>query len=63
MNEYTIYQHQNNFEKELIRLRASALPEKTKKQIEDFARIRLAKGSTKLRVVKCMWCIRYLFEL
>ncbi len=60
MNEYMIYQHQNNFEKELIRLRASALSEKTKKQIEDFAGIRLAKGPTKLRVVKCMWCIRYL---
>jgi integrase/ribosomal protein L40E len=60
MNEFTIYKHQTNFEKELGRLRASALPPKTKKQIEDFAHIRLAKGSSKLRVVKCMWCVRYL---
>ncbi|QLJ53335.1 MAG: hypothetical protein Sv326_1160 [Candidatus Fermentimicrarchaeum limneticum] len=60
MNEFTIYKHQTNFEKELGRLRASALPAKTKKQIEDFAHIRLAKGSSKLRVVKCMWCVRYL---
>jgi len=60
MNEFTIYKHQTNFEKELGRLRASALPTKTKKQIEDFAHIRLAKGSSKLRVVKCMWCVRYL---
>jgi len=55
MNEFTIYKHQTNFEKELGRLRASALPAKTKKQIEDFAHIRLANGSSKLRVVKCMW--------
>jgi len=62
MNEFTIYKHQTNFEKELGRLRASDLPVKTKKQIEDFAHIRLAKGSTKLRVVKCMWCARYLAQ-
>ena len=43
---------------ELKRLMNSSLPIKTKKQIEEFGQMRLAKGSTKLRVVKCMWCIR-----
>ena len=60
MNEYVMYKSQTNFEQELGRLNASGLHSKTKKQIEDFARIRLAKGSSKLRVVKCMYCIRYL---
>jgi len=60
MNEYVIYKSQNNFARETERLKASKLSDKTKTQIEDFARIRLAKGSTKLRVVKCMWCLRYL---
>jgi len=60
MNEYVMYKSQTNFEQELGRLNASGLHSKTKKQIEDFSRIRLAKGSSKLRVVKCMYCIRYL---
>ncbi len=60
MNTYIMYKSQNNYERELIRLKSSTLPSKTKKQIADFARIRLAKGSTKLRVVKCMYCIRYI---
>ena len=58
MNEYTIYKHQSSMVQELKRLMNSSLPEKTKKQIQEFAQMRLAKGSTKLRVVKCMWCIR-----
>ncbi|MFH0737097.1 MAG: site-specific integrase [Candidatus Micrarchaeota archaeon] len=58
MNEYTIYKHQTNLEQELKRLNCSDLPAKTKHHIEEFARIRLAKGATKLRVVKCMWCLR-----
>ncbi len=43
---------------ELVRLARSDLPDKTKKLIGEFGKIRLAKGSTKLRVVKCMWCLR-----
>ncbi|MBU0591017.1 tyrosine-type recombinase/integrase [Candidatus Micrarchaeota archaeon] len=58
MNEYTIYKHQSSMVQELKRLMNSSLPIKTKKQIEEFGQMRLAKGSTKLRVVKCMWCIR-----
>ena len=62
MSEYTIYKHQTSLENELRRLHASNLPAVAKKQIEDFAKIRLAKGSTKLRVVKCMYCIRFMAE-
>ncbi|MBI5229513.1 tyrosine-type recombinase/integrase [Candidatus Micrarchaeota archaeon] len=62
MNDFVLYKHQNDFDRALKVLHASKLPSNTKKQIEDFARIRLAKGSTKLRVVKCMWCIRYMAE-
>lgn len=58
MNEYTIYKHQTNMIQELKRLANDNLPEPTKKKIEEFSRIRLAKGSTKLRVVKCIWCLR-----
>jgi len=58
MNEYTIYKHQTNMEQELKRLNASDLPLKTKEIIEEFAKMRLARGATKLRVVKCMWCLR-----
>jgi len=58
MNEYTIYKHQTNLEQEFRRLHESDLPLNTKHLIEEFGRIRLAKGATKLRVVKCMWCIR-----
>jgi len=58
MNEYTIYKHQTDLEHELRRLHDSALPSKTKRLIEEFSRIRLAKGASKLRVVKCMWCLR-----
>ena len=58
MNEFYMYKQQSNFEQELDRLKASSLNETTKKQIENFARFRIAKGSTKLRIVKCMWCVR-----
>ena len=60
MNEYVMYKSQTDFEKAIAILKASTLAAKTKKQIENFARIRLAKGSSKLRVVKCMYCMRYL---
>jgi len=60
MNEYTIYKHQTNFENELRRLHTSDLPFKSKRLIEEFGRLRLAKGSTKLRVVKCMYCLRFM---
>ncbi|VVC02802.1 Tyrosine recombinase XerA [Candidatus Burarchaeum australiense] len=60
MSDYNMYKSQTNFERELERLNASKLPAESKRQIADFARMRLARGSTKLRVVKCMWCIRYL---
>jgi len=62
MNEYVMYKSQTNFEQELGRLKASALPAKAKTQIENFARMRLAKGSGKLRVVKCMYCVRLLAQ-
>ena len=62
MNEYVMYKSQTNFEQELGRLKASALPAKAKAQIENFARMRLAKGSGKLRVVKCMYCVRLLAQ-
>ncbi len=62
MNEYVMYKSQTNFEKALGVLKTSALPAKAKKQIEDFARMRLAKGSGKLRVVKCMYCVRFLAQ-
>ena len=58
MNEYTIYKHQTNLEQEFKRLHGSTLSSKTQQLIEEFGRIRLAKGATKLRVVKCMWCLR-----
>ena len=60
MNEYVMYKSQTDFEKAIARLKSSPLAAKTKKQIEDFARMRLAKGSGKLRVVKCMYCMRFL---
>jgi len=58
MNEYTIYKHQTDLEHELRRLHDSGLPSNTQRLIEEFSKIRLAKGATKLRVVKCMWCLR-----
>lgn len=58
MNEYTIYKHQTNLEQELKRLHDSGLSAMAQQLIEDFGRIRLAKGTSKLRVVKCMWCLR-----
>ncbi|MFH1520624.1 MAG: site-specific integrase [Candidatus Micrarchaeota archaeon] len=60
MNEYTIYKHQTNMVQELKRLARDDLPEPTKKKIEEFGKIRLARGTTKLRIVKCMWCLRSL---
>ena len=62
MNEYVMYKSQTDFEKAMERLNASPLAAKTKKQIENFARMRLAKGSGKLRVVKCMYCMRFLAQ-
>ena len=62
MNEYVMYKSQTDFEKAMERLKASPLAAKTKKQIENFARMRLAKGSGKLRVVKCMYCMRFLAQ-
>ena len=62
MNEYVMYKSQTNFEQELLRLKNSPLPAKAKTQIENFARMRLAKGSGKLRVVKCMYCVRLLAQ-
>jgi len=62
MNEFVMYKSQTNFEKAIAILKASPLAAKTKKQIENFARMRLAKGSGKLRVVKCMYCIRFLAQ-
>jgi len=62
MNEYVMYKSQTDFEKALVILKASTLQAKTKKQIENFARMRLAKGSGKLRVVKCMYCMRFLAQ-
>ena len=62
MNEYVMYKSQTNFEQELLRLKASALSAKAKTQIENFARMRIAKGSGKLRVVKCMYCVRLLAQ-
>ncbi len=57
MNDYVMYKSQTDFEKALGILKASALPTKAKTQIENFALMRLAKGSGKLRVVKCMYCV------
>jgi len=62
MNEYVMYKSQTDFEKAIAILTASSLAAKTKKQIENFARMRLAKGSGKLRVVKCMYCMRFLAQ-
>jgi site-specific recombinase XerD/ribosomal protein L40E len=62
MNEYVMYKSQTDFSKAMERLNASKLSAKTKRQIADFSKIRLAKGSGKLRVVKCMYCLRYLAE-
>ncbi|MCX6772251.1 MAG: site-specific integrase [Candidatus Micrarchaeota archaeon] len=62
MNEYVMYKSQTDFEKAIAILKASSLAAKTKKQIENFARMRLAKGSGKLRVVKCMYCMRFLAQ-
>ena len=53
-----MYHQQENLDQELGRLSNSNLSAQAKKQIGGFARIRLAKGTTRLRVVKCMWCLR-----
>ena len=58
MTEFRIYRQQENLAQEYGRLNASKLPDIVKKEIADFSKIRLAKGATRLRVVKCMWCLR-----
>lgn len=44
MNEYVMYKSQTSFEKALEVLRHSKLSAKTKNQIENFARMRLASS-------------------
>ena len=61
-NEFFLYKQQANLEQEYGRLEKSKLPAKAKQQLKDFARIRLAKGASKLRVVKCLWCLRLMAE-
>ncbi len=60
MNEFVMHKSQKNFEQALKRLERAELSPKVKRDIENFGRIRLAKGSTKLRVVKCLYCLRFL---
>ncbi|MFA5246989.1 MAG: site-specific integrase [Candidatus Micrarchaeia archaeon] len=62
MAEYRMYHQQENLDQELGRLSNSNLSAQAKKQIGGFTRIRLAKGTTRLRVVKCMWCLRLMAD-
>lgn len=62
MESFTIYKWQTNLDAELRRLYSSKLQSSVKSQIENFAKLRLAKGSTKARVVKCMYCLRFLAD-
>lgn len=57
-----MYHQQENLDQELGRLSNSNLSAQAKKQIGGFTRIRLAKGTTRLRVVKCMWCLRLMAD-
>lgn len=62
MTEYRIYKQQEDLDQEYRRLNTSNLSAPVKKEIEKFAKIRLAKGATRLRVVKCMWCLRLMAQ-
>jgi len=52
MNDYVMYKSQTDFAKALDVLKRAKLSSKTKRQIADFAKIRFAKGSSKLRMFK-----------
>jgi len=61
MGEFDIHRHQRNIEMAygLLERDANVSPQ-NKKVILSFSKMRLAKGSGRLRVVKCVYCLRYL---
>lgn len=61
MNGFVVHRSQKNFEQSCDRLERDELvcPE-NKKLILSFSKMRLAKGSSRLRVVKCMYGLRFL---
>lgn len=60
MDAFPIYKSQVNVERQLELLNASSVPVVVKEQITSFSRIRLAKGCSRARVVKCLYCLRFL---
>jgi len=61
MNGFEVHKSMKNFEQSCDRLERDELvcPE-NKKLILSFSKMRLAKGSSRLRVVKCMYGLRFL---
>ena len=61
VNGFEMHRSQKNFDQATARLETdNDICSENKKLILSFAKIRLAKGSSRLRVVKCMYCMRYL---
>ncbi len=60
-SERVLHKSQQDFEAACRNLeRESGIGEENRRLILDFAKARLANGSSRLRVVKCMYCMRYL---
>ncbi len=61
MGEFEVHKHQRNFELACKRVeKDKGVSPENRKLILSFSRMRIAGGSGRLRVVKCMYCLRYL---
>jgi len=60
-NGFVVHKSQKNFEQATARLdKDREVCAENKKLILSFSKVRLAKGSSRLRVVKCLYCLRFL---
>ncbi len=60
-NGFEIHKSQRNFEQAVARLdKDSEVSAENRRLILSFAKMRLARGSSRLRVVKCVYCMRFL---
>ena len=61
MDDFEVHKHMQNIEKAIARTdRDKQVCKENKVLITRFARDRLAKGVGRLRVAKCVYCLRYL---
>lgn len=61
MDRFLVHKHQQDFTAAIRRLEADgAVIKENKALILSFSKVRMAKGTSKMRTVKCVYCLRML---